>query len=56
MNAKPLQMCFTLNDTEIPYSDNVKYLGVSIDPQLNFKLIQELLNEQFLYLLALFQN
>ena len=37
MNPIPSQICLTLNDTEIPYSNNVKYLGVHIDPQLNFQ-------------------
>ena len=38
MNAIPSHICLTLNDTEVPYSNNVKYLGVHhIDPQLNFQ-------------------
>ena len=36
MNTILSQICLTLNDTEIPYFNNVKYLGVH-DPQLNFQ-------------------
>ena len=31
INVFPNQICLTLNDTEIPYSNSVKYLGVHID-------------------------
>ena len=37
MHPIPSQICLTLNDTEIPHSNNVKFLGVRIDPQLNFQ-------------------
>ena len=38
MNAKPSQICLTLNDTKISHFNNVKYLRVHIDPQLNFQV------------------
>ena len=37
MNPIPSQICLTLNDAEIPHSNNAKYLGVHMDPQLNFQ-------------------
>ena len=37
MKAKPSQICLILNDTEIPYSSNVKYLGVHVNYQSNFQ-------------------
>ena len=37
MNAKPSRICLTLNDTEIPYSNNIKHLGDHIDSWLNFQ-------------------
>ena len=37
MNAISSQICLTLNDTKIPYSNIVKYLEVLIHPQLNFQ-------------------
>ena len=36
IHAIPFQNCLTLNDTKTLFSSNVKYVGVHIDPQLNF--------------------
>ena len=33
------KICLTLNYTEITYSNNVEYVEVRIDPQLNFQEI-----------------
>ena len=36
-NPAPFQVYLTFSDTEIPYSNNVKYLGVQINTKLNFQ-------------------
>ena len=37
INPTPSEICLTINDTQIPYSNNVKYLEVHINPKFNFQ-------------------